>query len=190
MPGLKNIAARLIRSSPARYADDIVSELLTEFVTQLTRIDTERPNISPRLMLWARKGALRALGWEARHLPRDPWELASAASGRDTDPMSLLLDAVRKGIITPVGASLIVATRLDALSVRDIAREQGICIDRLYRQRRTAEAHLAAAIQEGTLSAPSPVGFHNPVVVFDLRRHGRLMAVMPGLLRTTEPREL
>ncbi|MFI0354243.1 hypothetical protein [Actinomadura sp. 9N407] len=157
MPGLKNIAARLIRSSPTRFADDIVSELLTEFVAQLARIDTTRPNISARLMLWARKGALRALGWEARHLPRDPWELSSAPHvNKDTDPVLLLLDAVRREIITPAAASLIIATRLDAASVRDIAREQGISSDRLYRQRREAESRLVAAIRNGTLFASSP----------------------------------
>ena len=60
MPGLKNTAARVIRSSPSRLIDDIVSELLTEFVAQLPRIDAERSHIAARLLLWAHKGALRA----------------------------------------------------------------------------------------------------------------------------------
>ncbi|WP_344586521.1 hypothetical protein [Actinomadura vinacea] len=82
MPGLKNVAARVLRSSPERLADDIGSELLTEFVAQLDGIDITRPHIAARLMLRARKGALRARGRESRHLPCASEEMPS----RDDPP--------------------------------------------------------------------------------------------------------
>jgi hypothetical protein len=153
MPGLKNIAARVIRTSPERFADDIVSELLTEFIAQLARIDTGRRNIAPRLLLWARKGALRVRGHESRHVPLDPHSIAVVPSTPGAEPGELLADAVRQQIITPAAADLITATRLDGVALTAYAHARAIPADRLYKQRKTAEAHLVAAITEGQVSA-------------------------------------
>ncbi|TYB43865.1 hypothetical protein [Actinomadura chibensis] len=163
MPGLKNTAARVLRSSPTRLADDIVSELLTEFVAQLARVDVERPHIAARLMLWARKGALRARGRGLRDMPCDPFELPTGASGPDIDAVVLLLDAARQGIISPAGVELISSTRLDGVSVQDLAREWGVPASRLYKQRKAAEMRIVTAIREGHIStaltaAPMPYG--------------------------------
>ncbi|RAY12966.1 hypothetical protein DPM19_23470 [Actinomadura craniellae] len=155
MPGLKNVAARVIRTSPARLAEDIVSELLTEFVAQLHRIDTGRPRIAARLLLWARKGAFRVRGREARHVPCDPGEMLVGPPLLDTDPMSLVIDAVRQGLITPAAATVVIETRLGGVSLQDFARGRGVPADRLYKQRRAAEARLVAAIRDGRLSALS-----------------------------------
>jgi hypothetical protein len=43
MPGLKNLASRTSQGCPAHVVDDIVSEMVTKFVTQLGRIDLDRP---------------------------------------------------------------------------------------------------------------------------------------------------
>ncbi|WP_329521846.1 hypothetical protein [Spirillospora sp. NBC_01491] len=153
MPGLKNTAARVLRSSPARFADDIVSELLIEFVAQLAQIDIGRPRIPARLMLWARKGALRARGREAFLVPCDPWELPDRADASGADPVTLLLDAARKKIITPAAAELIISTRLDGMSVQAIARDRRVPASKLYRQREAAETRLVAAIRDGDLSS-------------------------------------
>ncbi|MER7544758.1 hypothetical protein ABTW95_17300 [Spirillospora sp. NPDC127506] len=157
MPGLKSIAARIIRSSPSHLADDIVSELLTEFVAQVARIDTSRPHIAARLMFWARKGALRARGRETRHVPCDPRELAHRAAAANSDPVMLLLDAARQGVISPANAELIIATRLDGTSVQEYAQVQGVPAKRLYKQRHAAETLLVAAVQDGRISADSAV---------------------------------
>ncbi|TMR29264.1 RNA polymerase sigma factor [Actinomadura geliboluensis] len=157
MPGLKSIAARIIRSSPSHLADDIVSELLTEFVAQVARIDTSRPHVAARLMFWARKGALRARGREARYLPCDPRELPDRAVAAGVDPVLLLLDAARQGVLSPAAAELIIATRLDGTSVQEYARVQGVPAKRLYKQRHAAEARLVAAVQDGRVSADSAV---------------------------------
>ncbi|MFC7730688.1 RNA polymerase sigma factor [Actinomadura keratinilytica] len=153
LPGLKNIAGRVIRTSPARLADDIVSELLTEFVAQLARIDTGRPRIAARLLLWARKGAFRARGREARHVPCDPEEMPAGPAGCDADAVGVVVEAVRQEIISPAAASLIIATRLDGMSVQDFARERGVPADRLYKRRRAAEARLGAALRDGRVWA-------------------------------------
>ena len=155
MPGLKSTAARVIRSSPSSLADDIVSELLTEFIAQLARIDIERPHIAARLMLWARKGALRARARDIRHVPWDPCELPHPTPASDIDPVVLLLDAVRQEIITSAAAELIIATRLDGESVQNIAQQRQMAASRLYKQRHTAEVHLKTAIQDGRISTAS-----------------------------------
>ncbi|SEG26776.1 hypothetical protein SAMN04489712_104149 [Thermomonospora echinospora] len=149
LPGLKNVAARVIRTSPARLADDIVSELLTEFVAQLARIDTGRPRIAARLLLWARKGAFRARGRETPYVSCDPDRLSVNGPGLDPNAMSLVVDAVKQQVISPDAASLIIATRLDGVSLQDFARERGVPADRLYKRRRAAEARLGAALRNG-----------------------------------------
>ncbi|WP_395111474.1 hypothetical protein [Actinomadura sp. SCN-SB] len=158
MPGLKAIAARVIQTSPARHGDDIVSELLTEFVAQLARVDIRRPNIAPRLLLWARKGALRVRGRELRHRLCDPAQMPShpILTG-EAGPETVLEEAVRQEIITAASASLIARTRLDGETVRDLAVELGIPASRLYRQRRTAEKRLVNALRAGDLST-TPIG--------------------------------
>ena len=160
MPGLKNTAARVIRHSPSRLADDIVSELLTEFVAQLARIDIRRPHIAARLMLWARKGALRARGRGTRDVPCDPFELPEQVANGDVDPVMLLVDAVRQEIISSAAAELIIATRLNGTSVQDLARARGVPASRLYKQRHTAEVRLLSAIRDDRISslsvAPTP----------------------------------
>ncbi|WP_157431121.1 hypothetical protein [Actinomadura macra] len=158
MPGLKGTAARVIRSSPSQLVDDIISELLTEFVAQLTRIDTKRPHIAARLMLWARKGALRARGREDRALPCDPTqlpELPDRAPAFSVDPAVLLLDTARQRIISREAAELIIATRLDGSSVQELALTKRIAANKLYKQRRIAESRIAAAIQDGRISSIS-----------------------------------
>ncbi|MFV2178741.1 hypothetical protein ACFHW2_40375 [Actinomadura sp. LOL_016] len=160
MPGLKNTAARALRTSPGRLAEDIISELLTEFVAQLAWIDIDRPHIAARLVLWARKGALRARGREARLVPCAPSEMPErpAAMTSEDDPVYLLLDAVRQGVVTPDAAELVIATRLDGLSVQEIARRRQLPASRLYKQRRAAEVRIVAAIKDGRISTADFAG--------------------------------
>ncbi|GAA1738483.1 hypothetical protein [Nonomuraea bangladeshensis] len=150
MPGLKNLAARTTQGCPAHVVDDIVSEMVTYFVAQLRRIDLDRPNILPRLLLWAKKGALRVRARElasveiCADLP-EPVAL-------DTEPFMVLAEAVRCRVITSDEAKLINATRLEGQALRAYAGRLGVPADRLYKRRRAAEARLARAIEEGQVS--------------------------------------
>ncbi|WP_143044115.1 hypothetical protein [Nonomuraea jiangxiensis] len=150
MPGLKNLAARTTQNCPAHVIDDIVSEMVTYFVAQLRRIDLDRPNILPRLLLWARKGAL---GVRARELASI--EICAETPepvALDTEPFMVLAEAVRCHVITPDEAKLINATRLEGQALRAYAGRLGVPADRLYKRRRAAEARLARAIEEGQVS--------------------------------------
>jgi hypothetical protein len=153
LPGLKSTAARVLHSTPGHYADDVVSELLAEFIAQLPRVDLDRRNIAARLMFWARKGALRARGRDTRQVLCAPAQMPEHPAGAETDPAHLLVDAVRQGIVTPAAVELIIATRLGSSSLQEIARLRGVHRDQAYKQRRTAEARLVEAIRDGRLSS-------------------------------------
>ncbi|MFB4317635.1 RNA polymerase sigma factor [Actinomadura sp. 21ATH] len=155
MPGLKNVAARVLRTAPERLADDIVSELLTEFVAQLHRVDLDRPNIAPRLLLWARKGALRARRRESRLVPVDPAEICAVPAEPESEPSALLADAVAQGVVARADADLIEATRLEGVAMAEYASACGAPEKRLYKRRDRAEARLAAALLAGHVSAIS-----------------------------------
>lgn len=152
MPGLKATAARVIRTSPPGLIDDIVSEMLTEFVAQLARINLHDPHIAARLMQWARKGAFRARCRTTRELPIDPCELGERRPAADADLAVLVRDAAHQDIIRSQDAELIIATRLDGRSVQDMAQAWGVAAWRLYTGRQAAEAKLAAAIRDGRVS--------------------------------------
>ncbi|MET8986951.1 hypothetical protein ABZW49_16000 [Nonomuraea wenchangensis] len=150
MPGLKNLASRTSRGCPVHVVDDIVSEMVTYFVAQLRRIDLDRPNILPRLLLWAKKGALRVRARELASVEicADLPELVAL----DTEPFMVLAEAVRCRVITSDEAKLINATRLEGQALRAYAGRLGVPADRLYKRRRAAEARLARAIKEGQVS--------------------------------------
>ncbi|GGT43883.1 hypothetical protein GCM10010176_104170 [Nonomuraea spiralis] len=150
MPGLKNLASRTSHGCPAHVVDDIVSEMVTHFVAQLRRIDLDRPNILPRLLLWARKGALRARARELASIQICA-ELPEPVA-LDTEPFMVLAEAVRCRVVTPDEAKLINATRLEGQALRAYAGRLGVPADRLYKRRRAAEARLARAIEEGQVS--------------------------------------
>ncbi|MFI6300165.1 hypothetical protein ACIBEJ_51845 [Nonomuraea sp. NPDC050790] len=130
--------------------DDIVSEIVTDFVAQLRRIDIDRPNILPRLLLWARKGALRVRARELASIEicaETPEPVALTA-----EPFMVLAEAVRCQVITPGEAKLINATRLEGQALRAYAARSEVPADRLYKRRRAAETRLARAIEEGQVS--------------------------------------
>ncbi|WP_336213592.1 hypothetical protein [Nonomuraea sp. LPB2021202275-12-8] len=150
MPGLKNLASRTSQGCPVHVVDDIVSEMVTNFVAQLGRIDLDRPNILPRLLMWARKGALqvRARELASVELCGDlPEQMAMTG-----EPFLVLAEAVRCRVITSDEAKLINATRLEGQALRAYAARLGVPADRLYKRRRAAEARLARAIEEGQVS--------------------------------------
>lgn len=157
MPGLRNTAARVVRSTPSHHADDLVAELVTEFIAQLTRIDIDRRRIAVRLLAWARKGALRARGHQVRQEPADPKQFPARPAACGTGPEDLLVQAARSQIITFATADLIAATRLYGEEVSEIAQRRGVSANQLYKQRRVAEAKIVAAIREGRLSRPFEV---------------------------------
>lgn len=155
MPGLKNLAARMTRGCSPHLVDDIVSELVTEFVARLSRIDLDRRNIAPRLLWWARKGALRARerAHELPHAdPPAPMPHQHAQAATPLDPSDVLAEAVQQRVITLADARLINATRLEGLVLREYAKRLEMPADRVYKRRRAAEKRLAQAISEGQVS--------------------------------------
>ncbi|MCG5220584.1 hypothetical protein [Streptosporangium sp. KLBMP 9127] len=155
MPGLKNLASRTTQGCPVHVVDDVVSEMVTSFVAQLGRIDLDRPNILPRLLMWARKGALRARAREIASVElcgETPEQVAVVPQQVIAEPFLVLAEAVRCRVVTCDEAKLINATRLEGQALRAYAERSGVPADRLYKRRRVAEARLARAIEEGQVS--------------------------------------
>lgn len=158
LPGLRSIARRATRSVPPHAAEDIGSEIITEFVARLARIDIDRPHIVERLLLWVRKGAFRARARNDRQVPHDPArvaELADTSTGSApsrVEPVALLDEAVRQGVISQDARELIQATRLAGKSLRQYAQKSGEAETKLYSRRARAEERLADAIREGQVS--------------------------------------
>jgi hypothetical protein len=69
------------------------------------------------------------------------------------------LDAVAKGVLSPLQAELIGRSRLEDLTLKDAAAELGVGYEAACKARRRGEARLVAAIASGEvqrrLSAPA-----------------------------------
>jgi predicted DNA-binding protein (UPF0251 family) len=154
MPGLTSIANRVLSTSPADLAHDIVSEMVTEFVAQLARIDTTRPYIAARLLLWANKAALRVRNREIRRRVVENESITTLTTTEPIgEPEDVLDEAVRKQVITREAAEVIRATRLEGVRLTAYARGIGIKSAALDSKRRRAETRLASAIMNGQVSA-------------------------------------
>lgn len=149
LPALWKMAGDLADGYEGELAD-LHAAIVTGFVAGLHRIDASRPGIITRLR-WA---AYRA-GLLARHA-RDaipPVRVPAPASAPPPPPWEhpdlLLMDAVGKGVLSPLQAELIGRSRLEDISLKDAAAELGVGTQAAYKARRRGERRLVAAIAAG-----------------------------------------
>lgn len=148
LPALTSVAATL----SARFADDpadVHGEVLRGFLTALATIDLRRPRIMLRLRWAAYRSGYRALA-EAlaspipvadrfrSEAPHPPWG----------HPDLVLARAVRDGVLTETEAALILATRLEEVSVQDWATQNEMGEWAVYKARKRAEFRLLAYLRE------------------------------------------
>lgn len=156
MPGLKQIAARLLRGLTAAHAEDVISSLLTAFVSGLASVDLERHSVAPRLLWAAKRAAVKTRRQAADCVPLLDETLSAVAPRPVGGHEDLVLaDAVRQGVITREEAELIGVTRLEKVPLSAFARERGEVPRRLYDRRERAEKRLTAAIQDGKVTSNS-----------------------------------
>ncbi|MFC4912951.1 hypothetical protein [Actinomadura gamaensis] len=156
LPGLKRVAAPLTRDLQLASADDVVSDLLTAFLSGLQTINLDQHSIAPRLLWLAKRAAVRARRTETATLPIAPDDPAC----RTREPARghedfVLADAVAQRVVTAEEAELIGRTRLEKVPVSQVAVERGESARRLYRLREQAEQRLVAAIRAGKVTANS-----------------------------------
>ena len=158
LPALSKIARDLTdgyRGDPA----DVHSAALAGFVTALHRIDVDRPGVITRLRWAAYRAAIVA------RYTRDGIQPAPSSPPESSPPPYpwghpdlVLLDAVAKGVLSPLQAELIGRSRLEDLSLKDAAAELGVGYEAACKARQRGEARLVAAINSGhvekRLSAP------------------------------------
>jgi hypothetical protein len=172
LPALRKMARELAEGYRGDVTD-LHSAVLTGFLEGLRRIDTGRPGVITRLR-WA---AYRA-GIKARYtrdgiptMPLPPLE-SQPPPNPWGHPDLVLLDAVAKGVLSPLQAELIGRSRLEDLTLKQAAAELGVGYEAACKARRRGEARLTAAISSGDvehrLSAPArksglpKAGEHNP----------------------------
>jgi hypothetical protein len=172
MPALRKMAIELSEGYRGDTSD-VHSAVLTGFLEGLRRIDADRPGVITRLRWMAYRAGIKARytrdGIQAMPLsplesqpPPPPWG----------HPDLILLDAVFKGVLSPLQAELIGRSRLENLTLKQTAVELGIGYEAARKARQRGEARLTAAMASGDvehrLSPPAHIrglpsaGGHNP----------------------------
>jgi transposase-like protein len=152
MPGLRRIAGHLAAGWRGD-TDDLDSELIVGFVARIKTIDVEAPRICGRLV----DAGLRAAR-KARDADSDAQLVHAEATGPIAPihpwdhPDLVLARAVAAGIVDADEANLIAATRLEDVTVAQVAKEIGIAASTASAWRARAERRLARAIVAGELA--------------------------------------
>lgn len=147
VPALCKVLTRLPRL-PHLEQEEVEQEMLTALLDELTRVDPADPMLGHRLILAADKAGHR-LAYRARTAPRHEPELSDEtaatapgpheASGTEYD---VLVRAAEAQVIEWMDAHVIARTRLNGISVRQVAKEWGISRRELFRRRAAAESRL------------------------------------------------
>jgi hypothetical protein len=154
-------------------AGDLASAVLTGFIDGLNRIDADRPGVITRLRWMAYRAGIAARYTRDGIMPMpSPSAESQPPPGPWGHPDLILLDAVAKGVLSPVQAELIGRTRLEDMPLKQAAIELGLGYEAACKARQRGEARLIAAIGcgdvEHRLSAPavipglSPAGGQHP----------------------------
>jgi hypothetical protein len=158
LPALRKIATDLTDGYRGDVAD-LHSAVLTGFLEGLRRIDVDRPGVVTRLRWTAYRAGIKAR-YTREGIP--PMPLPPLESQPPPNPWGhpdlVLLDAVAKGVLSPLQAELIGRSRLEDLTLKQAAAELGVGYEAACKTRQRGEVLLAAAIASGDvehrLSAP------------------------------------
>lgn len=158
LPCLRNIAGRLARG----YTGDLIdldAEVLTGFLDALRRFSPTYPRLITRLLDQAHSAGRRARRAHDRNTATcaespDPHD--ESPDGHRHDQIRPLCDSggtetvlatlVARGIIRAEEATLVAATRLGELTLRQAARRLGVKESTLNKRRRSAEIRIGRAL--------------------------------------------
>jgi hypothetical protein len=154
VPGLRRVAATLAEDYPGDPAD-IDAEVLAGLVAAIGRIDPAGSRLAAQLLRAAfnrAKRLRRAEVWlAARSTPVEPGSMAPPPLAGHPD--LVLARAVAHGIISRDEAELIGLTRLEHVSVAQVAAANGYQPGTLARRRERAEARLVRWLLRGSQPA-------------------------------------
>ncbi|WP_116248487.1 hypothetical protein [Nocardiopsis sp. FIRDI 009] len=152
MPALRACAARMCAGLDVRAAEDVQEEVLAGFIATVHEVDTSWHRLPWVLRCRASRWGLRARK-EALAVPTAVAEPLVNRPVPTGNPDLVLQDAVRQGVITATDADLIGRTRLDRVSLTDVARERGTAYWKIAKRRSRAERRLADAVRSGLVTA-------------------------------------
>lgn len=149
LPRLVRLADSITQGNP-RVRHEVDGEILLGFLTCLVRIDPDRGTLFPRLLSAAHDAGLawrrRQRGTDATPLREDSYASAPPPSPW-AHPDLVLADAVTAGVISDAEADLICATRLDKMSLAQVAAHLHLTPEAVRKRRARAEKRLVAALR-------------------------------------------
>ena len=163
MPGLRR-EVRGVLASFRGDRDDLESAVAEGFVTELYRVDLAGRALCARLIRAGRRAGLKQAYQDAA-LQGAGWSqfASSAPHAPYAHPDLVLLDALRKGVLTQEEAWLIGTTRLEGVAVDQVAALWGERPNTVSVRRHRAEVKLRAAIAAGDVICPSHVDSRAPL---------------------------
>lgn len=142
-------ASRRYAQMPEHEIADIDAELLACLLEQFRHIDTDSEQIGRRLWQAVANAACRHAYRRRAEVDQTARELPGAAAHRSgRGPVTVLADAVARGVLTVQQADLVARTRLEGTSLKRVARDMGLSYITARRRRVTAETALARALAE------------------------------------------
>jgi hypothetical protein len=158
MPGLR----REVRSLLVTFRgdrDDLESAVAEGFVTELYQVDLAEKALCARLVRAGRRAGLKQ-AYQDANLDGAAWsQFAShAPQAPYGHPDLVLVDALRKGVLSQQEAWLIGTTRLEGVAVDEVAALWGERPNTISVRRHRAEVKLRTAITAGDVRCPSDVG--------------------------------
>jgi hypothetical protein len=151
MPGLRRAVRQLVVGLGGDR-DDLESAVAEGFVTAVHTVDLGDASLCARLVSAGRKAGAKQLHQHAAfdavvgsphasQEPQPPWG----------HPDFVLLDAVAAGVLSMPEARLIGVTRLERVSIAELAADLGMPTNTLVKRRHRAEARIRDAIYAGSI---------------------------------------
>lgn len=155
LPGLRRMHAKLTY----RYAGDaadLEAEMVAAFCDRLRRIDPDCGRLPARLCWAAYRAGLRCKQADSRYADLRGRTIESVESTAPPvqfgHPDMLLAHAVTGGLITAEEAELIGRTRMEDVTLLQVADELGVSRSAVKMRRHRAERRLAEAVRRGDLT--------------------------------------
>ena len=162
MPGLRREVRGLLASFRGDR-DDLESAVAEGFVTELYRVDVAGAALCARLVRAGRRAGVKQ-AYQDAVVDAAPWSLFASRAPRAPwgHPDLVLVDALRKGVLTRQEAWLIGTTRLEGVPVDQVAVLLGERPNTVSVRRHRAEVKLRDAITAGDVACPSNVDSSGP----------------------------
>ncbi|GAA1748537.1 hypothetical protein [Streptomonospora arabica] len=156
LPGLYGARRRLCGGLADEVAD-LEAEMLSGLLAQMQSMDLGPGAVCGRLVYAARKAGqrYRYAREQARHhqLPREVARPDAVVSAGARGPVTVLAEAIARGILTRQEAELLARTHLEGRRLAAVAQELGLSYATARRRRKRARAHLVETVTTGKFPA-------------------------------------